>query len=256
MSGHRPLLEIVRDGPAAAARAAVLVGRQLAPGRTPVLGLATGGTMVPVYAALAEAVMSGRLSLRDATGFNLDEYVGVPPSAPASFHAYMRRHLLAHADLAPERVHIPDGMAPDLAAEASRYETAIARAGGIDLQLLGIGSNGHIGFNEPGSDFASRTRVVPLDERTRQDNTADFAGDPVPEQALTMGIGTILEAREILLLAVGARKAEAIAAALEGPLSTACPASALQLHPRVQIICDEAAASKLAGRSAAIRRQA
>lgn len=256
MSEQMPRLEIISGAGAAVSRAAAIVIERIVSGRAPVLGLATGGTMIPFYADIAVAFRARMISFQGVTSFNLDEYAGVAPSSHASFHAYMRRHLLAHVDLDPARAHIPDGMAADLDAGASRYEIAIKRAGGIDLQVLGIGSNGHIGFNEPGSDFGSRTRVVPLSEQTRQDNAPDFAGEPVPERALTMGIATILEAREILLLAVGTKKAEAIAAAIEGPLSTACPASALRLHPNVRIICDEAAASKLAGPKTDIRRRA
>lgn len=256
MSERRPQLEITRDAATATARAAEIVAARVASGAAAVLGLATGGTMVPVYAHLVAGVQARRLSFRGVTSFNLDEYVGVAPHLPASFHAYMRRHLLAGTDLAPDHAHIPDGMAADLAAEASRYEMAIARAGGIDLQLLGIGSNGHIGFNEPGSDFGSRTRVVALSEATRRANAAAFPDGAVPEQALTMGIGTILQARDILLLATGVEKAGAIAAAIEGPLSIDCPASALRLHQRVRIICDAAAASELDGPTADIRRRA
>lgn len=256
MSEHQPLLEIVADAGAAASRAAEIIAARVVSGRVKVLGLATGGTMVPLYANLVAAVRARRLSLGGLTSFNLDEYVGVAPRLPASFHAYMRQHLLGETDLDPARAHIPDGMAPDLAAEASRYEMAIARAGGIDLQVLGIGSNGHIGFNEPGSDFGSRTRVVGLSEATRRANAAEFPDGAVPEQALTMGIATIIEAREILLLAIGAKKAGAIAAAIEGPISPDCPASALRLHAQVRIICDKAAASKLDGPQADIRRRA
>ncbi|RDJ27785.1 glucosamine-6-phosphate deaminase [Bosea caraganae] len=256
MSGRRPQLEVVADAATAAARAAELIAARVVAGRARVLGLATGGTMVPLYAHLVAAVRAGRLSLSAVTSFNLDEYVGVAPQMPASFHAYMRLHLLDEADLDPARAHVPDGMAPDLTAEASRYEMAITRAGGIDLQVLGIGANGHIGFNEPGSDFGSRTRVLELSEATRRANAADFPDGAVPERALTMGIATILEAREIVLLAIGAKKAAAIAAAIEGPLSPNCPASALRLHAQVRIICDKAAASQLDGPQADIRRQA
>lgn len=256
MSEHQPLLEIVGDAATAASRAAAIVIERIASGRAPVLGLATGGTMVPFYADLVVAFRAGTISFRGATSFNLDEYVGIAPSSPARFHAYMCRHLLAHVDLDPARAHIPNGMAADLDAEASRYEMAIARAGGIDLQVLGIGSNGHIGFNEPGSDFGSRTRVAELSEETRRANAESFADGAVPERALTMGIGTILEAREILLLATGEEKAVAIAAALSGPLSPDCPASALRLHSRVRIICDDAAAARLDRPQDGIRRLA
>jgi glucosamine-6-phosphate deaminase len=256
MSLHQPLLEVLADARAAASRTAMLVRDRISAGGRAVLGLATGATMVPVYAELVAFARADGLSFRDMSSFNLDEYVGVPPSAPASFHAYMQRHLLAHVDLAVSRTHIPDGMAVDLEVEAARYEGAIAGAFGIDLQLLGIGNNGHIGFNEPGSDFHSRTRVVTLSEQTRQANAEAFAPGEAPERALTVGIATILEAREIVLLATGTEKAEAIAAALLGPISTDCPASALRQHPRVRIICDEAAAAGIGGASEAARGRA
>jgi glucosamine-6-phosphate deaminase len=165
----------------------------------------------------------------------------------------MREQLFAHIDIESGRTHIPDGFARDIAAEAARYEAVIEAAGGIDLQLLGIGANGHIGFNEPGSDFSSRSREIELDEATRLANAGDFPGRAVPECAITMGIATILEARRIVLLATGREKAAAIAAAIEGPLTTDCPASALRLHRDVHVICDEAAAGKLTPRRS--RRQ-
>jgi glucosamine-6-phosphate deaminase len=164
----------------------------------------------------------------------------------------MREQLFAHVDIEPRRTHIPDGTARDIAAEAARYEARIQAAGGIDLQLLGIGANGHIGFNEPGSDFSSRTREVELDEATRLDNAGHFPDRAVPERAITMGIATILEARRIVLLATGKEKAAAIAAAIEGPLTTDCPASALRLHREVHVICDEAAAARLTPRTHAV----
>jgi glucosamine-6-phosphate deaminase len=246
MSEFAPRLDIVPDAVTAVDYVAIQLIATLHNGERPALGLATGATMTPLYARLVAAYHNRGASFRGAISFNLDEYVGVSPEAPGSFHAYMRRHLFDHVDIAPWQAHIPNGLATDIAAEAARYEALIKDAGGIALQLLGIGANSHIGFNEPGSDFSSRTREVRLDDATRRANAAGFPGATLaPECAITMGIGTILEARQILLLATGLDKAEAVACMIEGPLSEDCPASALRLHPDVQVICDEAAASKL-----------
>jgi glucosamine-6-phosphate deaminase len=255
MKQHLPHLEVVADAATVAARAAARIVARLQSTAVTTLGLATGATMAPLYARLVAAHRAGDISFSTAFSFNLDEYVGVAPEQNGSFHAYMQKHLFEHIDIAPGRTHVPDGAAADLALEAARYESLIAAAGGIDLQLLGIGSNGHIGFNEPGSAFSSRTRDVELTETTRR--AANFPGRAVaPERAITMGIATILEARHILLLATGAEKAAAVAAAIEGPLSTECPASALRLHGRVHILCDRAAASRLSQQPDGLRRSA
>ena len=248
MTDHPPKLEILADREAVAQRAVALVVARLHGAGPVTLGLATGATMTPFYARLTEAFAAGAVSFREATSFNLDEHVGVPADEPGSFSLYMREHFLSRVDMPEGRAHFLDGMAQDIAAEAARYEAAIAAAGGIDLQILGIGANGHIGYNEPGSDFASRTRELVLEEATRRVNEGSFpARAAPPDRALTIGIGTILEARSILLLATGAAKAQAIAAALEGPITTRCPASALRLHGDVTILCDPEAASLLAG---------
>lgn len=247
MSEHRPKLEILADRDAVAARAVALVVARIAKGGPTTLGLATGATMTPFYARLAEAFAACSVSFRDVTSFNLDEHVGVPPDEPGSFRLYMHEHFLALTDMPEAGANFLDGMAPDLAAEAARYEALIAGAGGIDLQILGIGPNGHIGYNEPGSEFALRTRELGLEDATRNGNRGSFpARAAPPDRALTIGIGTILEARSILLLATGAAKAQAIAAALDGPVTTRCPASALRLHGDVTILCDREAASLLA----------
>jgi glucosamine-6-phosphate deaminase len=252
MMDNFPAIDIRASSEAVAERAAGLVIDDLASGRIATLGLATGATMLPVYAQLVAAYTAGAVSFKTVTSFNLDEYMGVQPSARGSFRAFMQRCLFDRVDIDPARIHVPDGLARDSAIECARYENLIKQNGGIDLQLLGIGANGHIGFNEPGSPFTSRTREIVLTGATRAANAA-FFGAPaeVPLRALTMGIGTILEAREILLVATGAHKADAVNAALFGPISTACPASALRLHPRVRIICDAAAATHIAGRRAA-----
>jgi glucosamine-6-phosphate deaminase len=245
MTEYAPRIEVMGSADDVAAHAAALVIATLHDNAAATLGLATGATMAPLYARLVAAYRAGDVWFREATSFNLDEYVGVAADGPGSFHAYMRQHLFAQVDFAPERTHIPDGVAPDIEAEAMRYESLIAAAGGIYLQLLGIGANGHIAFNEPGSAFSSRTREVKLDEATRAANAANFPGRAVPECGITMGIATILDAYRIVLLATGQEKAAAIAAAIEGPLTPECPASALRLHPDVHVICDEAAAHKL-----------
>jgi glucosamine-6-phosphate deaminase len=244
-----PRIELLATADAVAERAAHLVIATLRRTGVTTLGLATGATMAPLYARLVAANRAGEISFRNAFSFNLDEYVDIPAKSPESFRSYMQRHLFAQIDIEPGRTHLPDGTARNVAAEARRYEALIAAAGGIELQLLGIGANGHIGFNEPGSEFSTRTRDVRLDEATRLGHAGQFPERAsAPERAITMGIATILEARGILLLATGADKAAAIAAAVEGPLTTACPASALRLHGNVQILCDQAAASALARR--------
>jgi glucosamine-6-phosphate deaminase len=208
-----------------------------------VLGLATGSSPMGIYAELGRRVAAGSLDLSRTCGFALDEYVGLPADHPESYAAVLDRAVARPLAVA---VRVPDGRASDLAAAAADYERAIADAGGIDLQLLGIGANGHIGFNEPTSSFASRTRIKTLAPRTRADNARFFdSPSEVPFHCLTQGLGTILETRELLLVAQGEGKAEAVAAAVEGPLAAICPASALQLHPRAAVLVDEAAASRL-----------
>lgn len=205
------------------------------------LGLATGNTFVPIYAALIDLYRQNGFSFAEAASFNLDEYVGLPKDHPASFRAYMRQRLFDHVDLPAERAMLPETEG-DLAADCAAYEAAIAARGGIDLQLLGIGRNGHIGFNEPGSPFDSRTRVVELAQSTIEANKGDFPpGELPPSSAVTMGIGTIVDAREIVLVATGANKAAALTRAFNAPKDVDCPASALQDHPHVIIYCDPAA---------------
>ncbi|MFK4825789.1 glucosamine-6-phosphate deaminase [Paenochrobactrum sp. BZR 588] len=211
-----------------------------------VLGLATGGTMVPLYEQLVSAYHAGKISFADVTTFNLDEYIGIPPEHPCSYHTYMRDILFRHIDIDQSRTHLPHGLPDNVDAEADRYEAEIAAAGGISLQLLGIGKNGHIGFNEPSSSLTSRTRVKTLTENTRAANRQYFPeGEETPRFALTMGIGTILDARKCLLIATGADKAQAVADMVEGPVSAVCPASALQFHRHATIITDREAAAKL-----------
>jgi glucosamine-6-phosphate deaminase len=214
------------------------------------LGLATGGTMVGVYKHLVRLHKEGALDFSRVVTFNLDEYLGLSAAHPQSFHHFMQEHLFAHININPRKIHIPDGTIRGNYEEyCARYEEAIRKAGGIDLQLLGIGRNGHIGFNEPTSSIGSRTRLKVLSQETLDDNSKFFSpSDESPRCAITMGIGTILEARKILLLATGASKAAAVAKSIEGPITSAVSASALQLHPDVTFIIDDAAASQLTQR--------
>jgi len=209
-----------------------------------VLGLATGGTPVGIYEKLAAAVRRGEISFARATTFNLDEYVGLPPDHPESYRSYMERHLFRHIDLPPERAHIPDGNAADLECECERYERLLQDAGRIDLLLLGLGHNGHIGFNEPGRELHSKTHVAVLHPQTREANSRFFRSlDEVPTRAVTMGLGGIFKAVTILLVVKGADKADIVHRALTGPLTTECPASLLQLHPDLVVMLDEGAAA-------------
>ncbi len=211
-----------------------------------VLGLATGGTMESVYALLVKEHRESKLDFSQCQTFNLDEYVGLAASDKNSYHQFMYEHLFSHVNIDLRNTHLPSGLSPDLEGECQRYEGMILEAGGIDLQLLGIGKAGHIGFNEPLSALRSRTRVKALAPTTIKQNAPLF-DDPakMPRRAITMGVGTILEARRCLLLATGAAKADIIAQAVEGPITSMVTASALQLHPRCTVIVDEDAARKL-----------
>jgi len=209
-----------------------------------VLGLATGSTPLPVYQALPAALAG--IDVSRVRGFALDEYVGIDPAHPESYRSVITREVVEPLGLDPARIQVPDGSPDGIETSGARYEAAIAAAGGVDLQLLGIGTDGHIGFNEPGSSFASRTRVKTLTQQTREDNARFFDSiDDVPMHCVTQGLGTILEARHLVLLAFGESKAEAVAGAVEGPVTASLPGSAIQLHPRVTVIVDEAAASRL-----------
>jgi glucosamine-6-phosphate deaminase len=237
-------MEIVIQPTSAAAStiATRIVVRQLTENPNAVLGLATGNTPLLLYRELVEQ----NLDWRKVTTFNLDEYVGLSSDHPGSYHHFMWSNLFRHTNIAKENVHIPDGLTKDVPASCCAYEQAIRDSGGIDLQVLGIGTDGHIGFNEPASSLASRTRIKTLTSRTRADNASLF-GDAmqVPHHVITMGIGTIMEARRILVLAFGQKKAEAIAGAVEGPVTAMNPASILQMHPSAIVLLDEAAASRL-----------
>lgn len=212
-----------------------------------VLGLATGSSPLPVYRELSRRVTTGELSLARCRGFLLDEYVGLPPGHPQSYRSVIGREFVALTDIDPAAVQGPAGESEDIPAACAAYEADMRAAGGVDVQLLGVGTDGHIAFNEPGSSLASRTRIKTLAPQTRRDNARFFGGrlQEVPTHCLTQGIGTILEARHLVLLALGEGKAEAVRQLVEGPVSASWPATALQLHPHVSVLVDEAAAVAL-----------
>lgn len=234
---------------AVAADIAALVRARAQEGRRAVLGLATGSTPIPLYAELVRLHREEGLSFRGVTTFNLDEYSGLGPDHDQSYRWFMQRQLFDHVDITPAETHVPDGLAPDPAAASAAYERAIQAAGGIDLQVLGIGRTGHIGFNEPPAGPATRTRQVHLDDLTRRDNAA-FFGDvaKVPHHAVTMGVGTILDCRRVVLLAWGEGKADIVRRSVEDAPSDDCPASWLQRHPSCDFVLDPAAAAKLSRR--------
>jgi glucosamine-6-phosphate deaminase len=230
----------------ASASAARVVARLIREKPDAVLGLATGSTPLLLYQELIRLHREDQLDFRKVRTFNLDEYIGLPPHSPQSYHYFMWENFFKHINIARKNVHIPDGMAKNIPAFCANYEERIRKAGGIDLQVLGIGTDAHIGFNEPGSSLASRTRFKTLTTQTRKDNGHFFGSEgKVPCHVITMGIGTIMEARECMVLAFGARKARAIAGAVEGPITAANPASVLQMHPVAKVFLDEPAASKL-----------
>lgn len=220
---------------------------QLVTERPFVLGLPTGSTPIGVYHNLIAAYKEGEISFRNVVTFNMDEYVGLPVTHPESYHSYMANNFFDHIDIPQENIHILDGNAFDLTVECQSYEDAIKSFGGIDLFLGGVGEDGHIAFNEPFSSFDSKTRVKTLTKDTRIANSRFFGGDPnmVPKLALTVGIATIMEAREVVILANGHKKAQALQAAIEGAVSQMWPVSALQNHSRGMIICDDAATSEI-----------
>lgn len=222
--------------------AARIIARLVRDKPNAVLGLATGSTPLSLY----QSLISMNLDWSRVTTFNLDEYIGLPRDHPQSYHTFMWENLFQHINITEENVHIPDGNAQDIPKFCQSYEDQIIAAGGIDLQVLGIGTDGHIGFNEPSSSLASRTRIKTLTQQTCVDNARFFGNkESVPHHVITMGIGTIMEARQNLLLAFGLPKAKAIAEAVEGPITALNPASILQMHPVVKVILDEPAAHDL-----------
>lgn len=239
-------LIIVANPEAGAVRAAEIVIQQIKAKPASVLGLPTGGTPVGLYAQLAKAVKTKQVDLSHVKTFNLDEYYGLPKEDAQSYYTFMNVNLYAPCGLRPDQTHIPSGTAPDAEAEVCAYDAAISKAGGLDLQVLGIGGNGHIGFNEPGTDPKSRTHVVTLTQNTREANARFFTSiGEVPTHAMTMGIQTILDAKAILMLVFGSNKADILFDALKGPVSIENPASFLQNHPDVIVIADQAAGARL-----------
>ncbi len=214
-----------------------------------VLGLPTGGTVEGMYAHLCTFYRTGELDFQYIHTFNMDEYVGLSPQDPQSYHYYMKHHLFEGVNLQPQHIHLLNGLAGDLQKECNAYEQAIKQAGGIHLFLGGVGRNGHLAFNEPGSSFTSRTRPVTLEPNTRQANSRFFGGDVsrVPSQALSVGIGTVLDAQEILFLASGEQKAQAVARLSLGEITPKWPITALKTHANATLLIDEAAASLLTG---------
>jgi glucosamine-6-phosphate deaminase len=237
-------MEIIIQPDAAAANnvAARLFAHAIRQENGVVLGLATGSTPLALY----QQLVALKLNWRKVTTFNLDEYVDISPQHPQSYHSFMWENLFRRVNISAKNVHIPDGLAKDIPKSCAIYEKQIRGAGGIDLQLLGIGTDGHIGFNEPTSSLSSRTRIKTLTPQTRKDNARFFGSEEkVPHHVITMGIGTILEARHCVLLAFGKNKARAIAEAVEGPITSMNPASALQQHPKVTVFLDEDSAAEL-----------
>ncbi len=248
----RPHVRVFEQAPLAeralAREIAELIGERRTAGRSTVLGLATGKTMVGVYAELVGLHREGKLSFAGVTTFNLDEYLGLAAGDPRTFAAYMRQHLFDAVDLDPAHAHVPEALsaARDPEAWSRDWERRIREAGGIDLQLLGVGGNGHLAFNEPGSPRDSRTRCVELHESTRRDAAAEFGGlAAVPERAITMGVATVLEARRLRVLAFGGSKASIVRRVVSGPIGPQIPATWVCGHPDLELLLDAAAAGEL-----------
>jgi glucosamine-6-phosphate deaminase len=240
-------VSVFKDERTLARTLAAHIAQSLAEKPDLVLGLPTGRTPIRLYHELGAMHAKGQIDFARATTFNLDEFLGIPSTHPGSYRSFMQEHLFSRVNLSPERINIPNGAAADPAAECERYERAIAEAGGIDLQLLGIGTNGHIGFNEPARELAAMTHRVVLKASTRHSNAGLFGGDEsqVPKEALSMGMATIMHARRIVLMATGKSKARCIQRVVHGPITTKLPASFLQLHRHVELMLDESAASAL-----------
>ncbi len=238
---------ITKDYDAMSRRAAKFIKELIERKPDAVIGFATGSTPIGLYKELIRMHREEGLDFSKIVTFNLDEYIGLPKDHPQSYHTFMWENLFKHINVNPSNVHIPDGTVPDVEAYCQWYEERIKKFGGIDLQILGIGRDGHIGFNEPGSSLGSRTRIKTLARETLEDNARFFDGDvnKVPKQAITMGVGTIMEAKMLLLLASGKKKAEAVKKTIEGPITAMVPASIMQLHPKAILILDQEAASLL-----------
>lgn len=227
-------------------KAADLIAEEMEKKTSFILGLATGSTPLPLYKEFIKRNKAGEMDFSTVTTFNLDEYVGLDPAHNQSYRYFMNENLFDHINILEKNTHVPNGIAEDIDASCQEYEKMIDEIGGIDYQVLGIGGNGHIGFNEPGSSLGSLTRIKTLTAETMSDNARFFEKkEDVPTQAITMGIGTIMKAKKMVLLASGANKADAVKAALEGPVTSICPASALQLHRFVTYVITEDCATKL-----------
>ena len=234
------------NGDLAAVAAAVLIAGQVIDKPKSVLGLATGSTPLPIYRELISMWHRGVIDFGSVTTYNLDEYVGLGPDHPCSYRRFMQENLFSHINVPQSNIHIPNGLAPDVDAECAAYDAAIAAAGRLDLQLLGLGANGHIGFNEPAAVFTTHSYCVRLSEQTLKDNRRFFEdGAPMPTHALTMGIASIMQAKRIVLVATGKNKAAAVRAMIEGPVDPMVPASILQMHRHATILLDADAASLL-----------
>ena len=239
-------VRVYPNGDLAAIAAAVLIAGQIVDDPQSVLGLATGSTPLPIYRELIAMAHRGVLDFRRVVTFNLDEYVGLGPEHPCSYRRFMQENLFSQVKMREEQIHIPDGLAADPEAECRAYDAAIAEAGGLDLQLLGLGVNGHIGFNEPAPRFTTNSYCVRLSEQTRRDNRRFFAqGETMPTHALTMGIASIMQARRIVLVATGPKKAQAVRDMILGPVDPMVPASILQMHRHATVLLDSEAASLL-----------
>ena len=238
---------IIQSSPQSASlTGARIIARVIKEKPNAVLGLATGSTPSLLYRELVRLHRQEGLDFSHVTTFNLDEYVGLDPRHPASYHHFMHGNFFNHINVNPDRIFIPDGLARDVPAFCRQYEERIRQAGGIDVQILGIGTDGHIGFNEQASSLASRTRLKTLTAQTLKDNAPFFPNpDDMPRHAITMGVGTIMDARMVLLFAFGEKKAQAVAGAVEGPVTAMNPASILQLHPEAKFLIDDPAAAKL-----------
>ncbi|UCH09052.1 MAG: glucosamine-6-phosphate deaminase [Fidelibacterota bacterium] len=240
------LLVIKKDYDAISKEGARIVAEQVCKKPDCVLGFASGSSPLGLYKELIRMHREEGLDFSKVTTFNLDEYVGLPPEHDQSYHYFMWENLFKHLNVHPRRIHVLHGMADDVEAHCAWYEEQIVKCGGIDLQILGIGGNGHIAFNEPGSSLDSRTRINILTEKTRQDNARFFDSiDQVPKYAITMGIGTIMDARKLIILANGKSKAPAIKVTIEGPISAMVPATIVQMHHHATVLVDEEAASQL-----------
>jgi glucosamine-6-phosphate deaminase len=226
--------------------AASVVAEQIRKKPTSVFGLAAGSSQLGMYLELIRLHREEGLDFSQVKTFNLDEYVGLPPDHPCSYHSVMTKNFFSHINIPESNIHIPDGMSKDIGGECDQYEAEIRKAGGIDIGMLGVGADGHIGFNEPTSSLGSRTRLKMLTEKTRYDNSRFFSTfDDVPRHVITMGVGTIMDSRRVMLIAFGKQKADIITRLVEGPVTSIVPASVIQFHPKAKVVVDEAAAQKL-----------